>query len=170
MAAFHLCRCWPVAVLVAGIAAQAQLVRPPWAAGTPYRAGDLVAYLGVDYRCLQAHLARTGLEPPAAPQLWRVFTAPEATPPAVPRGLAATADGPARILVTWGPVEGAQSYDLQVDGTLRSGMKSPFVHANLAPGSSHTYRVRAVNDAGPGAWSEAVQAATERRSPGSRTP
>ncbi|MFJ9680220.1 carbohydrate-binding protein [Streptomyces sp. NPDC101194] len=41
-----------------------------WAAGTLYNAGDRVTYGGVAYRCLQAHSAMTGWEPPNVPALW----------------------------------------------------------------------------------------------------
>ncbi|CAM5338832.1 dioxygenase [Streptomyces californicus] len=50
--------------------------RPPteprnhWASGTSYRAGDRVTYGGVAYRCLQAHQAISGWEPPNVPALW----------------------------------------------------------------------------------------------------
>lgn len=41
-----------------------------WAAGTSYRAGDRVTYQGASYRCLQAHSAIAGWEPPLVPALW----------------------------------------------------------------------------------------------------
>ncbi|MER7724601.1 carbohydrate-binding protein [Streptomyces sp. NPDC096323] len=41
-----------------------------WAAGVLYNAGDRVTYGGVAYRCLQAHTALTGWEPPNVPALW----------------------------------------------------------------------------------------------------
>ncbi|MFI0723715.1 carbohydrate-binding protein [Streptomyces sp. NPDC021224] len=42
-----------------------------WASGVAYRAGDQVAYGGTGCRCLQAHTAMTGWEPPKAPGLWQ---------------------------------------------------------------------------------------------------
>ncbi|MFD9539578.1 carbohydrate-binding protein [Streptomyces sp. NPDC060022] len=41
-----------------------------WAVGASYRAGDGVTYDGVAYRCLQAHSAMAGWEPPRVPALW----------------------------------------------------------------------------------------------------
>lgn len=41
-----------------------------WAVGASYRAGDGVTYDGVAYRCLQAHSALAGWEPPRVPALW----------------------------------------------------------------------------------------------------
>ncbi|MER7134800.1 carbohydrate-binding protein [Streptosporangium saharense] len=42
-----------------------------WAAGTAYTAGSTVTYGGSTYRCLQAHTAMTGWEPPNVPALWQ---------------------------------------------------------------------------------------------------
>ncbi|MFE7490901.1 M4 family metallopeptidase, partial [Kitasatospora sp. NPDC057541] len=42
-----------------------------WAAGTTYKAGDIVTYNGVSYRCLQGHTAYVGWEPPNVPALWQ---------------------------------------------------------------------------------------------------
>ncbi|WP_229811820.1 dioxygenase family protein [Streptosporangium pseudovulgare] len=42
-----------------------------WQAGTNYRAGDQVTYGGVTYRCIQAHTAYAGWEPPNVPALWQ---------------------------------------------------------------------------------------------------
>jgi chitinase len=140
---------------------RAQNVYPAWNPGTPYREGDLVSYLGVTYVCLRAHTSRAGQEPPAAPDLWRVFNQEAPSAPAPPRGLAAVADGPTHIVVSWSLVEGATTYDLQVDGQAVTGVASPYLHKGLAPASTHVYRVRACNDAGAGSWSDAVPCATE---------
>ncbi|WP_165985084.1 carbohydrate-binding protein [Streptomyces sp. YIM 98790] len=48
--------------------------QPPggtWAAGTAYAAGDTVTHGGSGYRCLQAHTAQPGWEPPHVPALWQ---------------------------------------------------------------------------------------------------
>ncbi|WP_420303916.1 M4 family metallopeptidase [Streptomyces sp. MAR4 CNX-425] len=42
-----------------------------WAAWTSYQAGDTVTYGGATYRCLQAHTALPGWEPPNVPALWQ---------------------------------------------------------------------------------------------------
>ncbi|MCX4471163.1 Alpha-lytic protease precursor [Micromonospora sp. MW-13] len=42
-----------------------------WQAGTPYAAGATVTYGGQSYRCLQAHTAQAGWEPPTVPALWQ---------------------------------------------------------------------------------------------------
>ncbi|MFF8382680.1 carbohydrate-binding protein [Streptomyces kanasensis] len=42
-----------------------------WAKGAVYAAGDQVTYGGAKYRCLQAHQAQAGWEPPNVPALWQ---------------------------------------------------------------------------------------------------
>ncbi|RBQ16394.1 cellulose-binding protein [Spongiactinospora rosea] len=42
-----------------------------WAPGTAYAPGDQVVHNGAGYRCLQAHTALTGWEPPNVPSLWQ---------------------------------------------------------------------------------------------------
>ncbi|MFF0577829.1 dioxygenase family protein [Streptosporangium saharense] len=42
-----------------------------WAAWTSYNAGDVVSYGGSNYRCIQAHTAYPGWEPPNVPALWQ---------------------------------------------------------------------------------------------------
>ncbi|MET8153507.1 lytic polysaccharide monooxygenase [Actinoplanes sp. NPDC049668] len=41
-----------------------------WRAGTAYAVGSTVTYGGLSYRCLQAHTALAGWEPPNVPALW----------------------------------------------------------------------------------------------------
>ena len=106
-----------------------------------------------------------GQEPPAAPALWRVFSGGETEAPAAPTGLTAVPDGPTRIVVSWNQTDRAERYELQADGAILAAT-SPFLHRNLAPGSSHLYRVRALNAAGTSPWSEAVACASERAQAG----
>ncbi|MEZ0071744.1 carbohydrate-binding protein [Planotetraspora sp. GP83] len=42
-----------------------------WKAGMSYAVGALVTYNGVTYKCLQAHTAQAGWEPPNVPALWQ---------------------------------------------------------------------------------------------------
>lgn len=41
-----------------------------WQPGNAYRTGDIVVYKETQYRCLQAHTAIEGWEPPVVPALW----------------------------------------------------------------------------------------------------
>lgn len=85
---------------------------------------------------------------------------PNAGAPSAPTGLAATAAGQSQINVNWNAVSGASGYDLIVDGTLVSGASRPYSHTGLAPGSSHTYQVRANNASGSSLWSAVVGSTT----------
>ncbi|QAA35352.1 hypothetical protein C1I91_19550 [Clostridium manihotivorum] len=42
-----------------------------------------------------------------------------------------------------------------------SNVSNPYINANLAAGSTHTYRVRAVNSSGVSTWSTSVSAKTQ---------
>jgi len=44
-----------------------------WQSGVAYAIGDEVAYLGIDYRCIQAHTSQVGWQPPNVPALWAVI-------------------------------------------------------------------------------------------------
>lgn len=92
------------------------------------------------------------------------------TIPAVPTGLAATANSSSQITVTWNSVSNATGYDLQVDGNVVSGVTSPYVHSGLTASSTHTYAVRAKNSAGSSAFSSGVSATTQSSSTTSYPP
>ena len=52
--------------------ADAEDVVDEWQAGASYYVGDVFAYEGVEYECIQSHTAQVGWEPPNAPALWKV--------------------------------------------------------------------------------------------------
>ncbi|MFC4305228.1 fibronectin type III domain-containing protein [Cohnella boryungensis] len=65
------------------------------------------------------------------------------------------------IAVSWDAVSGADSYNIEVDGTIVGGLAdTKYLHANLQPNTIHSYRVRSNNSEGSSGWSEAVQAVT----------
>ncbi|MCR8644547.1 endo-alpha-N-acetylgalactosaminidase family protein [Paenibacillus sp. N1-5-1-14] len=80
--------------------------------------------------------------------------------PDVPSSLSAAAPSSSQINVTWTGSTGATSYDIEVDGTIATGVSSPYSHVGLTAGSTHMYKVRAVNAAGISAWSTAVVGTT----------
>lgn len=78
------------------------------------------------------------------------------TLPAIPANLRSNPSDTAMIL-TWDPVPGALTYDLEVDGILSSGVKAAkYVYAPVNPGSAHNFRVRSVNQDGTSPWSQAA--------------
>ncbi len=88
-------------------------------------------------------------------------------PPATPSGFAVTASGTSSITIGWNAVSGATGYEIEVDGsaTYVSTTNTTYTHSGLAAGSTHSYRVRAVNDVGSSAWSSPVSATTQQSSP-----
>lgn len=78
------------------------------------------------------------------------------TLPAIPANLKGNPSDTA-IILTWDPVPGALTYDLEVDGILSSGIKAAkYVYAPVQPGSAHSFRVRSVNQDGTSPWSQAA--------------
>lgn len=79
------------------------------------------------------------------------------TLPAVPANLKGTPSDTA-IVLTWDTVPGALSYDLEIDGSLTSGIKAVrHVYAPADPGSVHSFRARSVNQDGTSPWSGQVE-------------
>lgn len=80
--------------------------------------------------------------------------------PEIPAGLTAAATSTKQINITWTDSISATSYDLTVDGTIITGVTSPYIHSGLEANSAHTYKVRAVNSAGSSDWSAEADATT----------
>ncbi|SDC55909.1 Cellulose binding domain-containing protein [Paenibacillus sp. UNCCL117] len=77
--------------------------------------------------------------------------------PAFPEQIAVTPTSPTTLLVTWEPVIGATSYDIDADGTVTTNLTSPqFTDQWLNPNIPHTYRVRTHQDSIYGYWSEPI--------------
>jgi hypothetical protein len=58
------------------------------------------------------------------------------------------------IFIECEPVEGADIYDIEVDGVLHENVEFPYVCQDLLPGTEHKFRFRAANSSGVGEWSE----------------
>ncbi len=75
------------------------------------------------------------------------------TMPAVPQNLKTMVTS-TEITLTWDLVPGATGYEVEVDGVIvDNGLNTTYVHTDLEPLSTHTYRVRARNEGGAGDWS-----------------
>ena len=79
--------------------------------------------------------------------------------PAVPANISVASDK-TLITVTWDASAGSTSYDIEADGVLTSTTDTSYVHTGLAPGTSHTYRVRAKNSGGKSSWSGMIGSST----------
>lgn len=70
------------------------------------------------------------------------------------------------IVVSWTPVTGALSYEIEVDGSIvNNNLSNSFHHKNLQPNTQHTYRMRVITAAGLGPWSELLSASTLNEAP-----
>jgi len=71
-----------------------------------------------------------------------------------------------KIILAWDPVIGAKTYEIEVDGKIiKNGSKTTYSHEKLKTNSQHTYRVRAINQAGEGSWSAIKVILTELSMP-----
>ncbi|MGT2826632.1 sialidase domain-containing protein, partial [Streptococcus himalayensis] len=69
---------------------------------------------------------------------------------------------PTTIPLTWTAVEGATSYDVEVDGILYTNLKgTSFTNEDLEYSTTHTYKVRGVTADGVTPWSDTITAATK---------
>lgn len=60
------------------------------------------------------------------------------------------------IAIHWDAVDGANSYELLVDGaSVNAGFSTQYKHTGLEPNSWHVYRIRAKNSEVTGEWSDA---------------
>ncbi|MFC6232535.1 fibronectin type III domain-containing protein [Paenibacillus allorhizosphaerae] len=81
-------------------------------------------------------------------------------PPDAPEGLEAVATNTS-IELHWKKITGADGYDIEIDGkTVSAGADVTYLHTPLAPGTAHTYRIRAKNITGVTAWSPSLVKST----------
>lgn len=84
----------------------------------------------------------------------KVSTLPQK--PGIPSGLRAYTDENIITLV-WKSVNQAIGYDVELDGIIiDNGDSTTYIHEDLQPTSTHTYRVRAKNTATEGEWTEII--------------
>ncbi len=81
-------------------------------------------------------------------------------PPQTPVKMEAVAEN-SRIELFWERVDGADSYELEIDSTeIVEVTNEKYIHENLEPGTSHIYRIRAKNISGVTAWSPILTRST----------
>ena len=82
------------------------------------------------------------------------------SPPDAPKQLNASATDNS-IELRWDRVDGATGYEIEIDGKVFTlDEATAYLHSGLAPGTSHTYRLRASNITGVTAWSPALTTST----------
>ena len=81
--------------------------------------------------------------------------------PDKPANLRALLKTSTSINLIWDDVPKADKYEIEIDRTKIEVTSQPgYNHSNLLVGSSHSYRVRAINSIGYGEWSESVSFST----------
>ncbi|MCX7922700.1 MAG: fibronectin type III domain-containing protein [Clostridia bacterium] len=86
-------------------------------------------------------------------------------PPAAPSGLTAVPSSNS-MSTSWNTATGATGYDIEVDGTIiNTGTSTTYNHTGLSTNTSHTYKVRAKNTGGVGAWSTPITKYTLSNTP-----
>ena len=114
----------------------------------------------------------------AGPGEWPAVVSATAAPdaPDAPENVSATASGASRIDVSWTAPEGeVTGYEVEwsADGETgwtgvdpaHGGTETGYSDTGLDGGTTRHYRVRAVNDAGPGEWSAVVSATAVPEAP-----
>ncbi|MGG1517847.1 discoidin domain-containing protein [Paenibacillus oryzisoli] len=125
-----------------------------------YRLVNRTSALGVEFASGQAKIQSIKFGAGNAQAMAIAPVAANPNIPAAPTGFNAAAAGTSQINVSWNSVSGATGYDLLVDGTLVSGVSSPYSHTGLATGSTHTYQVHAKNSNGTSIWTVPISATT----------
>ena len=79
-----------------------------------------------------------------------------------PSGISVSNVGSDSISIFWNPVDGANSYELEVDGViLNEALTEPnFIHSGLQPKTTHTYRFRTHNKGIVSDWSPLLTVTT----------
>jgi Fibronectin type III domain. len=81
--------------------------------------------------------------------------------PPTPQNIVAAATT-TTVRVTWDTMENVTEYEIDVDGqTISCGTGNLYIHTGLTPNTTHTYRVRARNASGTGAWSSVTEMVTK---------
>ncbi len=98
------------------------------------------------------------------PDTVMVTVSEDVTPPErpqMPENFIAEVNGGTQIRLSWSPSQNASYYEIEIDqATVNKMDDTTFVHSNLIPGSTHNYRVRAVNSKGFSDWTEMVTVTT----------
>ncbi|MDT0126221.1 fibronectin type III domain-containing protein, partial [Paenibacillus sp. RRE4] len=85
----------------------------------------------------------------------------QTTLPGSVSGLTVNSATTAAIALKWNAVSGATGYDLEIDGTIVAINAVAYTKSGFAPNSEHSFRIRAKNASGAGAWSEMITGVTQ---------
>ncbi|OPX46462.1 exoglucanase B precursor [Ruminiclostridium hungatei] len=125
--------------------------------GTVYDNGKETAYnhLGLKPSTFHTYRVRTGDKNGKGQWCAILSLSTLPNPPDAPKNINMAVTN-TQIELRWDREEGT-SYDVEVDGKIvDAGGAAEYIDENLAPGTSHTYRVRGRNMSGVTAWSDSV--------------
>ncbi len=75
--------------------------------------------------------------------------------PQTPQDFKAQVDSGTKVSLSWTLSQDASYYELEIDGEIENNKdNTAYVHTGLTPGSTHQYKVRAINSKGASEWSE----------------
>ncbi|WP_143813262.1 fibronectin type III domain-containing protein [Paenibacillus sp. RU5M] len=95
---------------------------------------------------------------------WTAIYSP-ITLPAVVSGLSMNTKTATAVSVKWNAATGANGYDLEVDGVIIAATGTVYTRNGLTANTEHTFRIRAKNATGAGAWSENLTVTTQLATP-----
>lgn len=151
-----------------------QLLVDQWNAnGMTYQSGTVALIAGESYEIKMEYKedlgsAQTRLLWSSASQGKEIIPESQLNPPFIPNAPAITSTNSTSTTITlsWQTVTDATGYDVEVDGTaIDNGVKATYTDTNLAPNSSHQYRVRAKTAEVTSAWSAPTELKTKIAAP-----
>lgn len=95
---------------------------------------------------------------------WTAVSSPT-TLPAVVSGLSMNTKTATAVSVKWNAATGASGYDLEVDGVIIAATGTVYTRNGFTANTEHTFRIRAKNATGAGAWSEMLTVTTQLATP-----
>lgn len=104
------------------------------------------------------HKYRVRARNAAGPSQWSE-TVTKSTALDTPANLRSTSTSATSITIMWDKVQGADGYDVMVDGKIiDNGRNTSYTHSGLEPGSTHIYIVRAKSGEVSGEWGQELSA------------
>ncbi|WP_425464938.1 glycosyl hydrolase family 18 protein [Paenibacillus dokdonensis] len=125
---------------------------PAWQSNKAYAVGAYVTYNGNLYKCTYAHTSLVGWEPPSAPTLWQLQSAPpqDTQAPTAPTNLAVSAQTASSVTLTWTASTdnlGVSGYDVYQGSSLVGNVTATtYTVTGLTPSASYSFTVK-VKDA-----------------------
>lgn len=126
--------------------------------GTIISTGMNTFYKHIGLLPKSVHKYRVRASNAAGPSQWSEYVT-KSTALNTPANLRSTVISATSITIMWDKVQGADGYDVMVDGVVTdNGASNSFTHSGLEPGSTHIYIVRARTGGISGEWGQELSA------------